>query len=1586
MSMKKSFRVSHKVEPPYSVIVESTEIDESLLLESDVVAILGTSELDSLKKKYEKVIDAYGCLGILRLNTGDETVLYVVMVTGIISVGKIGASEVFRITATSFISLRNNQADEERVAEVRKLLNSGTFYFAWSALEETFDLSLCAQRQHQSHSTDNRFFWNRTLHLHLTRFNVDCSKWLIKAMCGGVEMKTIYCGTQLAKACIISRLSCERAGTRFNVRGTNDFGHVANFCETEQVIYLDDKVASYIQTRGSVPLYWEQPGLQVGSHKVKMSRGYEASAPAFDRHLSTLKVQYGDQVIINLLGNKEGEDMLSKLFQNHHKASSHSQDIPHIVFDYHQMMRGGKVDSLQKVLMPKVSKYVDSFQFFACDGDDVKMQQTGCFRVNCIDCLDRTNAVQTFFGMQMLQKQMESLDMSSKAQYQSRLEEVYKTMWSLNGDHVSKIYAGTGALEGRTTAGKLRDGARSVTRTIQNNFFDGSKQEAIDILLLGNSLVGKLADKAGNILPREYLHSSPSTLHAMCEREHQFSKQTPLRVSVGTWNVNGGRHFRSVAYKHQSMTDWLLDNHIIMQKKFPGQYAGKLRDGARSVTRTIQNNFFDGSKQEAIDILLLGNSLVGKLADKAGNILPREYLHSSPSTLHAMCEREHQFSKPTPLRVSVGTWNVNGGRHFRSVAYKHQSMTDWLLDNHIIMQKKFPGSVDSSVDFSVPVDVYAIGFEEMVDLNASNIISASDVAVDKVKTGLKGKSGNKGSVAIRFLLYNTSMCFVCAHFAAGQSQVKDRNEDYAEITKRIMFPMGRTLSSHDYVFWCGDFNYRIDIENEEVKSLVSSENWEALKSFDQLLLNYAEGKVFQGFAEGDIQFAPTYKYDLFSDDYDTSEKNRTPAWTDRVLWNRRRLPYQKHDEDSNEEDQWNPGRMLQYGRAELKTSDHRPVIALIEIVIQVVNEDDRDAIYKDILCQQGPTDGTIMIHLGIGGAEFSDNVVDEILRLLAQVGEVVLVRFVEASMVVTFRDGRSALAASGLNGHEVFGHDLVIELQQNDWLQQVEEEISLCTSNTERLYEPVSNSLLGESFDYPSMSFELDDEDIQFLASEENEGLTLQAPLVPELVSSRSSSPSVEDTSNGESQKPSRPSRPPPLSKTRPPRPGAPPERPKAPPERPKAPPKRPPSRPSLPVRPQSTTLVSNVPVNGSVPLSKPATGLVPPARPSASPVPPTVEPIKPARPTGGPSAPARPSSGPIAPPRPAGVPAAPPRPAAGPVLPERPTVSPVPSGVMTSVPTSPEPTLIPLEATSAVSKNENGPSVARSRPGSTSTKLKLNSLQRNEYNRPHSISTPFEFNHDIHATSEEEALALLQNLGMDVSKVEAGSSIPSSSASLPRNLGNLNKQPAVDGEKMLVDNKETEATRPTPQPVPRRPSSQPINNGLSQEVLENTAEEPPPIPPTRPKRASQRSKPTPTSILEPEVVSQTAPGVKPTEDVKDTNRPSRPAPPVPRARPSMNKKNSEDAALIKSFGPPPPVPAARRQDSTTDEKPDLIEQETPPPIPTARPRKKKIVKTESESNEKNVDGIDGGNVPPPLPTRPINVTVINKEEQDTIL
>nr|XP_028582872.1 synaptojanin-1 isoform X5 [Podarcis muralis] len=1021
MAFSKGYRIYHKLDPPpFSVIVEARNKEECLMFESGAVAVLSSAEKEAIKNMYSKVMDAYGLLGVLRLNLGDTLLHYLVLVTGCMSVGKIQESEVFRVTSTDLISLRIDPSDEERISEVRKVLNSGNFYFAWSSSGVSLDLSLNAHRSMQEQSTDNRFFWNQSLHLHLKHYGVNCDEWLLRLMCGGVEIRTIYAAHKQAKACIISRLSCERAGTRFNVRGTNDDGHVANFVETEQVIFLDECVSSFIQIRGSVPLFWEQPGLQVGSHRVRMSRGFEANAPAFDRHFHTLKNLYGKQIIVNLLGSKEGEHMLSKAFQSHLKASEHADDIKMVNFDYHQMVKGGKAEKLHGVLKPQIQKFLDC-GFFYFDGNEVQRTQSGTIRTNCLDCLDRTNSVQAFVGLEMLSKQLEVLGLAEKPQLVTRFQEVFRSMWSVNGDSVSKIYAGTGALEGKAKAGKLKDGARSVTRTIQNNFFDSSKQEAIDVLLLGNTLNSDLADKARALLTTGSLRVSEQSLQS-----------------------------------------------------------------------------------------------------------------ASAKILKSMCENFYKYSKPKKIRICVGTWNVNGGKQFRSIAFRNQTLTDWLLD-----APKVAGISEFQDRRSKPIDIFAIGFEEMVELNAGNIVSASttnqklwaaelqktisrdckyvllaseqlvgvclfvfirpqhapfirDVAVDTVKTGMGGATGNKGAVAIRMLFHTSSLCFVCSHFAAGQSQVKERNEDFMEICRKLSFPMGRMLFSHDYVFWCGDFNYRIDLPNEEVKELIRQQNWDALIAGDQLVNQKNAGQIFRGFLEGKIAFAPTYKYDLFSDDYDTSEKCRTPAWTDRVLWRRRKWPFDRSAEDmdllnSSFHDEskhiytWSPGTLLYYGRAELKTSDHRPVVGLIDIDIFEVDAEERHKIYKEVIAVQGPPDGTIMVSIKGSSTEenyFDDGLIDELLQKFATYGEVILIRFVEDKMWVTFLEGSSALNVLNMNGIELLGRTININLKNPDWIKSLEEEMSLERVKI-ALPSSTSSTLLCEdvevSADYDDMEGDVDD-------------------------------------------------------------------------------------------------------------------------------------------------------------------------------------------------------------------------------------------------------------------------------------------------------------------------------------------------------------------------------------------------------------------------------------------------------------------------------------------------------------------------------
>jgi hypothetical protein len=346
---------------------------------------------------------------------------------------------------------------------------------------------------------------------------------------------------------------------RFNVRGTNDDGHVANFVETEQIVYVDNELSSYLQIRGSVPLFWEQPGIQVGSHKIKISRSLEVSAPAFDKHFMFLKKRYGQQLIINLLsssliGSKEGEAMLSKLFQYQQNSSQHS-DIPHIVFDYHQECRNGNLKNISK-LNDKIQIYLKEFNLFYAIGEKMVISQQGIVRTNCLDCLDRTNCVQAYIGIEMLKQQLLLLKLGEKQQIVCRFVEVFRQMWINNGNEISKIYAGTGAIQGNS---KIIDGARSAARTIQNNLLDTNKQEAIDILLHGLHLNIELMDRARLLLSNNMLFAHSDLIQEMCKKYKQYINIKKFRISVATYNVNGGKHFRSVAYKDIGLSDWLLD-------------------------------------------------------------------------------------------------------------------------------------------------------------------------------------------------------------------------------------------------------------------------------------------------------------------------------------------------------------------------------------------------------------------------------------------------------------------------------------------------------------------------------------------------------------------------------------------------------------------------------------------------------------------------------------------------------------------------------------------------------------------------------------------------------------------------------------------------------------------------------------------------------------------------------------------------------------------------------------------------------------------------------------------------------------------
>ena len=99
---------------------------------------------------------------------------------------------------------------------------------------------------------------------------------------------------------------------------------------------------------------------------------------------------------------------------------------------------------------------------------------------------------------------------------------------------------------------------------------------------------------------------------------------------------------------------------------------------------------------------------------------------------------------------------------------------------------------------------------------------------------MSGIAGNKGAVAIRMDLANTSICFVTAHLAAGFSNYDDRNRDYSTISHGLRFQRNRSIDDHDIAIWLGDFNYRIALSNERARKLAKLGDFGALFEYDQV--------------------------------------------------------------------------------------------------------------------------------------------------------------------------------------------------------------------------------------------------------------------------------------------------------------------------------------------------------------------------------------------------------------------------------------------------------------------------------------------------------------------------------------------------------------------------------------------------------------------------------------------------------------------------------------------------------------------------------------------------------------------------------
>lgn len=310
------------------------------------------------------------------------------------------------------------------------------------------------------------------------------------------------------KLVLISRRSTGRAGVRYLRRGVDNNGDCANWVETEQLLITENKVGSFVILRGSIPAYFQQSsfGLQP---TPRLSRSKTASTNAFKRHFQRLEKHYNEQILcVNLAEMPPSREAAVGLL---YSEIADEQNQPLEWFDFHRECRNMRFDLVEKLFNDtSVGSLIDKYEW-----TDKSHKQTGYLRVNCIDCLDRTNVVQTACARRILKKQLErGID---------NLDTLFNALWADNGDAISKQYSGTNALKGDFTRtqkrgyyGIINDAILSLARTYQGMVPDFFVQACVDYFVGHGS-----AALIFNEFEQKSMNSDPMVLDEIEERKEE---------------------------------------------------------------------------------------------------------------------------------------------------------------------------------------------------------------------------------------------------------------------------------------------------------------------------------------------------------------------------------------------------------------------------------------------------------------------------------------------------------------------------------------------------------------------------------------------------------------------------------------------------------------------------------------------------------------------------------------------------------------------------------------------------------------------------------------------------------------------------------------------------------------------------------------------------------------------------------------------------------------------------------------------------------------------------------------------------------
>ncbi|OAY74332.1 Phosphoinositide phosphatase SAC8 [Ananas comosus] len=444
---------------------------------------------DAISENPCKVSTIYGVAGVIRLLAGT----YVLVITSRKDVGTYHGSSIYRVNSMRFLpcneALKHSTSQERRdEAYFTSLLSTVEttpgLYFSYER-----DLTVNLQRASKVaeeriykplwKQADPRFIWNRNLLEELIEAKLD--PFIIPTI--QFTLKEIP-----VKITLISRRCNRRLGTRMWRRGANLEGATANFVETEQLVEFEGFRSSFLQVRGSIPLLWEQ--IVDLSYKPRLNIiNHEETPKVVQRHFHDLVQRYGETIAVDLTDKHGDEGQLSRAFADEMEKFPH---LRYVSFDFHSVCGKGNFDNLQ-LLYDQIKEDFEKQGYFLVNAEgEILLEQSGIIRSNCIDCLDRTNVTQSFLARKSLDSQLQKMGAFSSSESISNHKDIYdmfKILWAEHGDDISLGYAGSHALKGdlvrygrQTLPGLIKDGMSALSRYYMNNFQDGIRQDALDLI------------------------------------------------------------------------------------------------------------------------------------------------------------------------------------------------------------------------------------------------------------------------------------------------------------------------------------------------------------------------------------------------------------------------------------------------------------------------------------------------------------------------------------------------------------------------------------------------------------------------------------------------------------------------------------------------------------------------------------------------------------------------------------------------------------------------------------------------------------------------------------------------------------------------------------------------------------------------------------------------------------------------------------------------------------------------------------------------------------------------------------------------